>query len=51
MVSDRLENEHSGNIDQYRLMREVPLSYNFSNEEEEEHEEEAPAHHRGGRPV
>ncbi|KAF8549650.1 EXS-domain-containing protein, partial [Imleria badia] len=39
----RLENEHLGNIDQYRVTREVPLPYHFSNEEEEEHEEEAPA--------
>lgn len=44
-MSDRLENEHLGNIDQYRVTREVPLPYHFdthSNEEEEEHEEESP---------
>lgn len=38
---DRLENEHLGNMDQYRVTREVPLPYSFemqSNEEEEEHE-------------
>lgn len=43
---DRLENEHLGNMDQYRVTREVPLPYNFdvqSNEEEEEREEEV--HH------
>ncbi|KAH0835834.1 EXS family-domain-containing protein [Lanmaoa asiatica] len=40
----RLENEHLGNMDQYRVTREVPLPYTFdvqSNEEEDENEEEA----------
>lgn len=27
--SDRLENEHLGNMDQYRVTREVPLPYAF----------------------
>jgi hypothetical protein len=27
--SDRLENEHLGNMDQYRVTREVPLPYSF----------------------
>lgn len=27
--SDRLENEHIGNMDQYRITREVPLPYSF----------------------
>lgn len=26
---DRLENEHLGNMDQYRVTREVPLPYTF----------------------
>lgn len=26
---DRLENEHLGNVDQYRVTREVPLPYSF----------------------
>jgi len=27
--ADRLENEHLGNMDQYRVTREVPLPYTF----------------------
>jgi hypothetical protein len=27
--ADRLENEHLGNMDQYRITREVPLPYSF----------------------
>jgi hypothetical protein len=27
--ADRLENEHLGNVDQYRITREVPLPYSF----------------------
>ena len=27
--TDRLENEHLGNVDQYRVTREVPLPYSF----------------------
>ena len=27
--TDRLENEHLGNMDQYRITREVPLPYSF----------------------
>jgi hypothetical protein len=27
--ADRLENEQIGNIDQYRIIREVPLPYSF----------------------
>ena len=27
--TDRLENEHLGNVDQYRITREVPLPYSF----------------------
>ena len=41
--TDRLENEHLGNMDQYRVTREVPLPYSFemhSNEEEEQEENE-----------
>lgn len=29
---DRLENEHLGNVDQYRVTREVPLPYSFENQ-------------------
>ncbi|KAG9313638.1 EXS family protein/ERD1/XPR1/SYG1 family protein [Chiua virens] len=36
----RLENEHLGNVDQYRVTREVPLPYDFSVEEEEEREQD-----------
>ena len=28
-LADRLENEHLGNMDQYRVTREVPLPYLF----------------------
>lgn len=28
-LTDRLENEHLGNMDQYRITREVPLPYSF----------------------
>lgn len=51
-ISDRLENEHLGNMDQYRVTREVPLPYSFdvqSNEEEEEHEEEVQHTHTRAR--
>ena len=27
LFADRLENEHLGNVDQYRVTREVPLPY------------------------
>lgn len=30
--TDRLENEHLGNTDQYRVTREVPLPYSFDND-------------------
>ena len=29
LLQDRLENEHLGNMDQYRITREVPLPYSF----------------------
>ena len=29
-ITDRLENEHLGNMDQYRVTREVPLPYAFN---------------------
>ena len=35
---DRLENEHLGNMDQYRITREVPLPYSF---DELQHETDA----------
>lgn len=31
----RLENEHLGNIDQYRVTREVPLPYTYDNHSHE----------------
>ena len=33
--SDRLENEHLGNMDQYRVTREVPLPYTFDDHSHE----------------
>jgi hypothetical protein len=33
---DRLENEQVGNMDQYRVTREVPLPYNFQEEGEDD---------------
>lgn len=44
---DRLENEHVGNIDQYRVTREVPLPYNFddtTHEDDEDGDEDAFPH-------
>lgn len=32
---DRLENEHIGNMDQYRVTREVPLPYTFQDDPED----------------
>lgn len=37
---DRLENEHLGNMDQYRVTREVPLPYQFDDMEHEEEEDD-----------
>jgi hypothetical protein len=41
---DRLENEHLGNMDQYRVTREVPLPYAFDElvreSDKEEHSDE-----------
>ncbi|KAH7887084.1 EXS-domain-containing protein [Phlebopus sp. FC_14] len=43
----RLENEHLGNMDQYRVTREVPLPYSFdmmhSNEDEDEEDRDVDA--------
>ncbi|KAG6877197.1 hypothetical protein C0993_009484 [Termitomyces sp. T159_Od127] len=33
---DRLENEHLGNMDQYRVTREVPLPYSFDHTHDED---------------
>lgn len=33
---DRLENEHLGNMDQYRVTREVPLPYAFNDRSRED---------------
>lgn len=38
---DRLENEHLGNMDQYRITREVPLPYSFDDVLPESDEDEA----------
>ena len=35
---DRVENEHLGNMDQYRVTREVPLPYSFRRDDGEEHD-------------
>lgn len=37
---DRLENEHLGNMDQYRVTREVPLPYQFDDMAHEEEEDD-----------
>jgi len=34
----RLENEHLGNVDQYRVTREVPLPYSFDDIEDGDHD-------------
>jgi xenotropic and polytropic retrovirus receptor 1 len=34
LVLVRLENEHIGNMDQYRVTREAPLPYNFQDDDE-----------------
>ncbi|KAG2142482.1 EXS-domain-containing protein, partial [Suillus clintonianus] len=36
----RLENEHLGNMDQYRITREVPLPYSFDNPQHEDDDDE-----------
>ncbi|KAG2139537.1 EXS family protein/ERD1/XPR1/SYG1 family protein [Suillus cothurnatus] len=36
----RLENEHLGNMDQYRITREVPLPYSFDNPQQEDDDDE-----------
>ncbi|KAG2067850.1 EXS-domain-containing protein [Suillus decipiens] len=36
----RLENEHLGNMDQYRITREVPLPYSFDNPQNEDDDDE-----------
>ena len=35
-IADRLENEHLGNMDQYRVTREVPLPYSFDDQVHED---------------
>jgi hypothetical protein len=37
--SDRLENEHTGNMDQYRVTREMPLPYRIQDADEDEDDE------------
>lgn len=37
---DRLENEHLGNMDQYRVTREVPLPYLFDDPRREDVDED-----------
>ncbi|KAG1736103.1 EXS-domain-containing protein, partial [Suillus paluster] len=36
----RLENEHLGNMDQYRIIREVPLPYSFDNPQDDDEDDE-----------
>lgn len=38
--TDRLENEHLGNIDQYRVTREVPLPYAFDRGNSGDHDDD-----------
>ena len=45
--SVRLENEHLGNMDQYRVTREVPLPYRFdetAHEEDDDADEDGVSH-------
>jgi len=48
----RLENEHLGNMDQYRVTREVPLPYRFDEtaQEEEDGDEDVVSRRRWLRP-
>lgn len=39
-LTDRLENEHLGNMDQYRITRECPLPYSVDNPQQEDEEDE-----------
>lgn len=39
-ITVRLENEHIGNTDQYRVTREVPLPYNFDGAVERDTDDE-----------
>lgn len=39
-LTDRLENEHLGNMDQYRITREVPLPYSFDIPQHEDDDDE-----------
>lgn len=36
---DRLENEHLGNVDQYRITREVPLPYAFDSPRDDDNDD------------
>jgi hypothetical protein len=49
--ADRLENEHLGNMDQYRITREVPLPYSFDeyNKEMDEGDEDDHPNVQGSR--
>ena len=49
--ADRLENEHLGNMDQYRITREVPLPYSFDelNKEMDEGDEDDHPNSQGSR--
>ena len=47
----RLENEHLGNMDQYRVTREVPLPYSFDEAvQDSDDEEEGRKSHSSTRP-
>jgi len=44
-MQDRLENEHIGNMDQYRITREMPLPYQIeerAQEDEDDDQESTP---------
>lgn len=43
MGADRLENEHLGNVDQYRITREVPLPYSFDEAGQDDDHDESDA--------
>jgi hypothetical protein len=38
--SDRLENEHLGNMDSYRVTRDVPLPYSFNDQRQDDDNDE-----------
>lgn len=46
----RVENEHIGNADQYRVTREMPLPYSFDNAEPRDDSDDDENDHKEGHP-